>query len=215
VVPQAQAGGSDESGGAGGDPNGSAGGSSTSSSEAKDSSRLVVIVAILGAVAALLLVGTLWIVLKRRAGRARVEKHLGLEALDGDGDTDSYSPRLSSSQASPSRFRIVGTAASRSNLSSPNGSPNRPTRAFSDEDFRSLSGVVSLSGVLSLEESLFTTNDAGITSTRAAGAGDVVVVDPPSDANAYLQYDHTRLDEVIASAKGITERRETETEEPL
>jgi hypothetical protein len=188
--------------------------SSSSMSKSKDNSTLIVVIAVLGTLAVLLLAGTLWIVLKRRNSRAQlqVNKRLGggMDSLDGyvrrggnedDDDTQSYSPRPSSGRGSPSRFRILGTASagSKSNLSTPNASPSRLSRAMSD-DFRSLSGVVSV------EESIFTSADAGGgTGTGRSVGGDVVVVRETSacSSNSYLQYDPSRLDHVISSARGM------------
>jgi hypothetical protein len=198
--------------GAGGGSGTSGSSSSSSESKSKDNSTLIVVIAVLGTLAVLLLAGTLWIVLKRRNSRAQlqVNKRLGggMDSLDGDDrrvygdddDTQSFSPRPSSGRGSPSRFRILGTASagSKSNLSTPNASPSRLSRAMSD-DFRSLSGVVSV------EESIFTSADAGGgTGTGRSVGGDVVVVRETSAcSNSYLQYDPSRLDHVISSARGM------------
>jgi hypothetical protein len=204
-------GGGNTGGGDGAGGSSGASSSSSSMSKTKDNSTLIVVIAVLGTLAVLLLAGTLWIVLKRRNSRAQVQvtKHLGggMDSLDGydrrgnedDDDTQSYSPRPSSGRGSPSRFRILGTASggSKSNLSTPNASPSRLSRAMSD-DFRSLSGVVSV------EESIFTSADAGGTGTGRSVGGDVVVVRETSAcSNSYLQYDPSRLDHVILSAKGM------------
>jgi hypothetical protein len=158
--------------------------------------RQIIVIAVVATIAALLIAGSLWIVFKRRSRTDEaLNKHMEMSSHGSGGTNESFSPRHSNGEAQH-ELRIIGSVSAGS---TPAASPNRSgalSPTFSGDDIRSYSGV------LSVEDSLFTTTNDGEFPVK-------------QHSPRAFQYDPSRLDHVISSAKGLTQLKIPDAEETI
>ena len=137
----------------------------------------------------LVVVFLVWYFYIRKKASAATHKHVPIGGSDIDaGTNEASSPKRGTSgsneRASSPRKYILGVDQSPSKLR-----PVSPPSISSGDEIRSYSGIVSV------EESLFTTDDTAYAGRHSA--------QPPSSSSSAFHYDASRLDQVISAAKGL------------